>query len=79
MRIEALEAAALKLEPKSRARLARSLDQLSPEQNARIWSEEAQRRLAALDGGTLGSQPAYDVFREARMRTKPSGGSSPGL
>ncbi len=40
MSIEELEAAALKLEPKSRARLAEllleSLDQLSPEENARI-------------------------------------------
>ncbi|MEY4635283.1 MAG: hypothetical protein RJA55_1081 [Acidobacteriota bacterium] len=72
MSIEELEAAALKLEPKSRARLAEvlleSLDQLSPEENARIWAEEAQRRLAALDDGTLSSQPADDVFREARTR-----------
>ncbi|MDP2391466.1 MAG: addiction module protein, partial [Acidobacteriota bacterium] len=48
MSIEELEAAALKLEPKSRARLAErlleSLEQLSPEENARIWAEEAERR-----------------------------------
>jgi hypothetical protein len=72
MSIEELEAAALKLEPKSRARLAErlleSLEQLSPEENARIWAEEAQRRSDALDAGSLASQPADDVFREARVR-----------
>lgn len=72
MSIEELEAAALKLEPKSRARLAEllldSLEQLSPAENARIWAEEAQRRLAALDNGALNSQPADDVLREARTR-----------
>ncbi len=36
--------------------------------NTHIWAEEAQRRLAALDNGTLSSQPADDVFREARTR-----------
>ena len=72
MSIEELEAAALKLEPKSRARLAErlleSLEQLSPEENARIWAEEAQRRADALDAGSLAGQPADDVFREARAR-----------
>ena len=72
MSIEELEAAALKLEPKSRARLAEllleSLEQLSPEENARIWAEEAQRRSAAIDAGSLTSQSAEDVFREARTR-----------
>ena len=48
MKIEDLEVAALRLDPKSRARLAErlleSLESLSPEENARIWAEEAQRR-----------------------------------
>jgi hypothetical protein len=52
MRIEDLEAAALNLDPKSRARLAErlleSLDNLTPDENARIWAEEAQRRADAL-------------------------------
>ena len=51
MKIEELEAAALMLDPKGRARLAErlleSLDSLSPEENAQIWAEEAQRRAAA--------------------------------
>ncbi len=72
MSIDDLEAAALKLDPKARARLAErlldSLEQLSPDENARIWAEEAQRRAKALDAGLLSSQPADEVFREARAR-----------
>ena len=72
MKIEDLEVAALRLDAKSRARLAErlleSLESLSPEENARIWAEEAQRRADALEAGTLSSRPADDVFREARAR-----------
>lgn len=69
---EDLEAAALSLDPKHRARLAErlleSLENLTPQENARIWAEEAQRRADALDAGTLASRAADDVFREARAR-----------
>lgn len=72
MKIEDLEVAALRLDPKSRARLAErlleSLESLSPEENARIWAEEAQHRADALESGTLSSRPADEVFREARAR-----------
>ena len=72
MSIDDLEAAALKLDSKARARLAErlldSLEQLSPDENARLWVEEAQRRAEALDAGLLSSQPADEVFREARAR-----------
>lgn len=72
MSLEELEAAALKLDSKSRARLAErlleSLENLSPEENARIWAEEAQRRVAALESGALSSRPADEVFREAQGR-----------
>ena len=72
MSIEELEAAALKLDPKARARLAErlldSLEALSPDENARIWAEEAQRRAVALESGALSSRPADEVFREARSR-----------
>ena len=72
MKIEDLEVAALGLDPKNRARLAErlleSLESLSPEENARIWAEEAQRRADALDSGTLSSRSAEEVFREARAR-----------
>ena len=72
MNVEELEAAALLLDAKARARLAgrllESLDELSPDENARIWVEEAQRRSAALDAGSLSTRPAADVFRDARAR-----------
>ena len=72
MRIEDLEAEALKLDPKGRARLAErllnSLDNLGPDENDRIWAEEAQRRADAQDAGTLSSRPAADVLRDARTR-----------
>jgi hypothetical protein len=72
MSIEELEAAALKLDPKDRARLAErlldSLEQLSAEENARLWAEEAQRRSDAMDVGSLPSRAAEDVFRDARRR-----------
>jgi predicted nucleic acid-binding protein len=72
MSIEELETAALKLEPKARARLAErlldSLEALSPEENARLWAEEAQRRATALESGALSSRPADEVFREAQSR-----------
>ena len=72
MKIEDLEVAALGLDPKNRARLAErlleSLESLSPEENARIWAEEAQRRADALEAGTVATRPAEEVFREARAR-----------
>jgi len=72
MKIEDLEVAALGLDLKNRARLAErlleSLESLSPEENARIWAEEAQRRADALESGTLSSRSADEVFREARAR-----------
>ena len=72
MSIDEVEAAALRLEPRARARLAsrllESLDELSPDENARVWVEEAQRRAAALDSGSLSSRSAEDVFRDAQAR-----------
>ena len=70
MGFEELEAAVLKLEPKARARLAGrlldSLEDLSPEENARAWAQEAQRRADALDAGTLTARSAEAVFRDAQ-------------
>jgi hypothetical protein len=72
MTVEDLEAAALKLDAKARARLAgrllESLDELSPDENESIWVEEAQRRAAALDAGGLSARAAAEVFRAARAR-----------
>ena len=72
MNVEELMAAALKLDPQGRAKLAGrlldSLEELSPEENDRIWAEEAQRRADALDAGTLSSRSSEEVFRDARAR-----------
>lgn len=72
MGIKDLEQAALGLEPRARARLAgrllESLDDLTPEENARLWAEEAERRAMALDAGTVRSRPAEEVFRDAKAR-----------
>ncbi|MCC7125188.1 MAG: addiction module protein [Acidobacteria bacterium] len=72
MSIEELEAEALRLDPKGRARLAgrllESLDELSPDENLQIWAEEAERRAAATDAGRLSARSADAVFRDARER-----------
>ena len=66
--IDELEKAALKLDSKSRARLAErllaSLQNLSDAENAQLWAEEAKRRDQELDvDGTTG-RPAVNVLRE---------------
>lgn len=72
MSIEDVEAAALRLDPKDRAHLARqllvSLESLSSEEMDLIWVEEAARRDEAVEAGSLASRPAEAVFRDARAR-----------
>jgi hypothetical protein len=73
--IEDIEAEALKLNPKERARLAgkllESLEDLSDEESTRIWAEEAQRRDADWDlHEGSGSRPVRDVLRDARAKLK---------
>ncbi len=72
MSIDELEAEALKLKPAARARLAErlldSLENLSEEENARIWAEEAERRSAAWDADPQSGRPADAVFRDATSR-----------
>jgi len=75
MSVEELESEALRLDPESRARLAErllvSLDELSEEENLRLWAAEAQRRDAQMDDcGPDSGRPAEDVFREAWSRIK---------
>jgi len=74
MKIEELEGEALKLDPKSRARLAErlldSLEELSEEENAQLWAEEAQRRDAQMDARPDSGRPAADVFLEGWSRIK---------
>ena len=72
MSIDELEAEALKLKPEARARLAErlldSLEDLSDEENARVWAEEAERRSAAWDANPGSGRPAEAVFRDAKSR-----------
>jgi hypothetical protein len=72
MSTEELETKALKLSPQERARLAerllQSLENLTDEENAQLWAEEAQRRDAAWENSM--ARRAADVFREARAKLK---------
>ena len=72
MTLEKLEAEALKLSPKSRARLAEkllhSLEGLTDAEIERAWVEEAQRRDNEWDEGE--AKPAEKVLREARSRIR---------
>jgi hypothetical protein len=74
MSTEELEVEALKLAPRDRARLAerllQSLEDLSDEENAKLWAEEAQRREQAWDADLSIGRSAADVFRDARARLK---------
>lgn len=74
MSTDELEVEALKLAPRDRARLAerllQSLEDLSDEENARLWAEEAQRRDQAWEATPGIGRPAADVFREARARLR---------
>ena len=74
MSLKELEAEVLKLDPKARARLAgkllESLENLSEEENTRLWAEEAQRRDAEMDMNSGSSCSATEVFREARAKLK---------
>ena len=72
MSSDELESEALKLDPENRARLAEkllaSLDDLSEDENARLWAEEAGRRNAAWDHAAGDGQTADEIFREVRAR-----------
>jgi len=74
MSIEEIEAEALKLDPRARARLAErlleSLETLSDEENERLWAEEAERRDADWDAAPGTACPASDVLHEARAKLK---------
>ncbi len=74
MSIEEIEAEALKLDAKARARLAErlleSLETLSEQENERLWAEEAERRDAHWDSAPGTARPATDVLRDARAKLK---------
>jgi len=72
MSLDELETEALKLDPKGRARLAEkllaSLDELSEDENAALWAEEAARRDASWGRAAGDGRDADEVFRDARAR-----------
>lgn len=74
--IEQIEAEALELDPKDRARLAhRLLLSLEPvlEDEAEVekaWIEEAVRRRAELESGEVEAISAEEVFRELRAKRR---------
>jgi hypothetical protein len=74
MHNEDVEMEALKLDPKARARLAgkllESLEDLSEEENARLWAEEAERRDLEWDANPNAGRPADEVFRDVRANLK---------
>jgi putative addiction module component (TIGR02574 family) len=69
-----LEAAALRLPPKERARLAErlleSLETLTAEESDELWAAEALRRDAELDELPGGARDNESVFAAARARLK---------
>jgi hypothetical protein len=69
-----LETEALKLDPRSRARLAErllsSLDALSEAEIEALWLDEAERRDRDLDSGDSQGVPARQVLAELRSRLR---------
>ena len=74
MSIDEIEATVLKLAPRDRARLAErlleSLEELSPEENERLWAEEAIRRDAEWDRNPETGRPSAEVLRDAFAKIK---------
>lgn len=67
-----IAAEALELPITARAELASqlldSLEDLSEEENDRLWGEEAERRYAEYKAGNLAAAPAEEVFERLRSR-----------
>jgi len=74
VKIEDLEAAALELPEKGRARLARalllSLGDPAAENTEQTWIEEAEHRYEEIRRGDVEAQDSDEVFREARARRR---------
>jgi hypothetical protein len=69
-KLEVLEAQAMKLDSKSRARLVRrlilSLEVQPDAERERLWVEEAERRARELQEGRVTARPAAAVLRRVR-------------
>ena len=68
--IDDIAARALTLEIKDRAKLAErlllSLEELSEEEVAVLWADEAERRLISYRDGESRAVPAESVFKKAK-------------
>jgi putative addiction module component (TIGR02574 family) len=71
MSTEQIVAAALKLDHKSRAKIARrlldSLDELSEEEAEALWLDEAERRLQEMRDGKVKEIPLRESLGRARV------------
>jgi putative addiction module component (TIGR02574 family) len=69
-----IAAEALELPLAARAELASqlldSLDELSEEENDRLWAQEAERRYAEYKAGNVEAVTADEVFARLRARNK---------
>ncbi|MCL5279200.1 MAG: addiction module protein [Planctomycetes bacterium] len=74
MSIDELKAEVLRLDPQTRAYLARellaSLDTLSEAEIEKLWLDEAIRRDEELSSGAAQAYPADEVLDRARARRK---------
>ncbi len=74
MTVKEIEKQLLKLNARSRAKLAekllRSLDELSEAENEQLWVKEALRRHEELVNGKVRARSANEVFKSARARLK---------
>jgi putative addiction module component (TIGR02574 family) len=74
MKLTELENEALRLDPRSRARLAErllgSLDDLAESEIEELWLDEAERREKEWDAGEVVGIPADQVLRELRSKPK---------
>lgn len=74
MSVDELKAEALRLDPQTRAYLARellaSLDGLSEAEIQKLWLDQALRRDEELDSGAARAYPSDEVLDRARTRRK---------
>ena len=74
MELTSLKDEAMKLHPAGRAQLAKellnSLEKLSKPEIGQLWVEEAIRRNAEIESGTVELRTAEDVMKEARALLK---------
>jgi hypothetical protein len=74
MTVQRIEKQLMKLDANSRAKLASrllsSLDELSEEENERLWAQEALSRHEDLIRGKAKSRPADVVLKSARARLR---------